>query len=915
MPKATVLEDEAGRIAALKSYRVLDTHAEQPYDDITRLASSITGCPIALVALIDKDRQWFKSRVGIEIDETKRELAFCAQAIKTPSKLMVVEDASKDPQFKDNPLVTKAPHIRFYAGQPLVDSDGFALGTLCVIDTKPNTLSAEHKDAMAMLARMVITLLEARRNNAILKIQNTYLEMAEQSADLGHWSINFATDEIIWSNEVYRIHGVAPEEYTPELPSAIDFYHPDDRAIVEKHVKKAIEQKTSFAFDLRLIRPSGEIRYVSSKGETQLSEAGELENLFGTFQDITERVLAEQELKLNQERLNLAILGGEIGFWDWNVKTGVTNYSEHWAGMLGYVTSELKQDFSTWEKLCHKEDITYAQKMLEAYFSGQTDKYEIELRMKHKDGSTRWILSKGSIAEHDEEGKPSRVAGIHIDITQRKQNENQIEESRAFLQTIMDANPDLMFVKDSKFRIIQANPAFLNLYPEDMRDSIIGTTTIESYNAEEADAFLEQDKIAFAQGKSEVMETLAFPDGKNRTLYTQKVRFKNPFGEEYILCIARDVTELKTLQARLASMGRILENSLDEVFIFNTDDLRYVYLNRGAQKNVGFGIEDYCHMTPLDISTRYSEEDYHETIQPLLEGTKNTVTIQTEHIRKDATTYEAEIHMQLDEYDGKQVIVAIALDVTDRVKAERQREALIDRLSDSNEELERFAYICSHDLQEPLRMIRSFSERLESHLSDMIKGDEKAEKYFHFMSDGAKRAQNLISDILLYSSLDKDTRQNETVNLNEIIKVVRDNLEIPVTQMHAQILSDDLPTIRGNKTQLYQLFLNLISNGLKYQNDGAQPIVHIGVMELDDMWEFSIKDNGIGIEKQHLHKIFDVFQRLHRKEQYQGTGVGLSICKKVVDRHNGIIWVESSPDKGSIFHFRIPKELALEKAA
>lgn len=915
MPEALKLEDEAERIAALKSYRILDTHAEQSYDDITRLAATLFNAPMALLSFVAEDRQWSKSAHGISGGSTPRELAFCACAIEEPSPFLIVEDASKDERFKDNPMVMGEPHIRFYAAHQLVDDDGHILGTLCVIDSKPREVSYEEREALRMLARTVMQLLKARRNNDALLIQNQFLAMAEQAAGMGHWSVNLATDEIIWSDEIYTIHGVTPETYTPELSSAIDFYHPEDRDIVEKHIKRAIEQNEAFDFVLRIIQPNGTLRYVHSKGECKRDDVGEPSTLFGIFQDVTEQMKAEAELRLSRERLNLALQGGEIGFWDWSLKNNKVEYSEHWAGMLGYVSSELPQDFSTWQTLCIKEDLEQAQKQLEGYLAGETERYEVEVRMKHKDGSIRWVLTKGIIADIDNDGKPTRAVGIHIDITDRKRTENSIEESRAFLQMIIDANPDFVFVKDHKFRIIQANPAFLSIYPEHIRDKIIGTTTAEEYEKHEADKFLEQDRIAFEQGRSEIMETITFPDGDRRTLYSQKIRFTDANGEHFILCVSRDISELKQMQASLAGMGRILENSLDEVFIFERPTLKFVYANKGAQDNLGYSLEEFRMMNVLDIAPRYAEEDYRLLLSPLDYADTKKVTIQTEHIRKNGTIYEAEIHLQADYYEGKEVYVANVADVTERIYAEREREALINRLTDSNEELERFAYICSHDLQEPLRMIRSFSERLEAHLGDIIAQDERASKYFHFMNDGAKRSQEMISDILLYSSLDKDVRHNDIIDLNEVLKVVQHNLDIPLQNTNSKLIIHDLPTVRGNKTQLYQLFLNLISNGLKYQSPDNQPIVEVGFSEMTDQWEFYVKDNGIGIEKQHMHKIFDVFQRLHRKDQYKGTGVGLSICKKVVERHNGIIWVDSTPNQGTTFYFRLPKETFMGLAA
>jgi len=234
----------------------------------------------------------------------------------------------------------------------------------------------------------------------------------------------------------------------------------------------------------------------------------------------------------------------------------------------------------------------------------------------------------------------------------------------------------------------------------------------------------------------------------------------------------------------------------------------------------------------------------------------------------------------------------------------------VDQLADSNEELERFAFVCSHDLQEPLRMIRSFSEKLQVHIGDDLEGDEKGKKYFRFITDGAERAQDLITDILAYSSINSNTQALETFESQSLIDVIQANMAANLEASGGRITHDVMPELTGNKTQLMQLFQNLINNGLKYQAPGTAPHVHVGIEDNGLYWEFSVKDNGIGMQEKHLGKIFDVFQRLHRKNQYAGTGVGLSICKKVVERHGGAIWVESEIGVGSVFHFTILKSEA-----
>ncbi|WP_426369997.1 CHASE domain-containing protein [Pseudocolwellia sp. HL-MZ7] len=274
---------------------------------------------------------------------------------------------------------------------------------------------------------------------------------------------------------------------------------------------------------------------------------------------------------------------------------------------------------------------------------------------------------------------------------------------------------------------------------------------------------------------------------------------------------------------------------------------------------------------------------------------------------KNGTTFPIEVSVSEIKLGSTIKYSGIVRDISDRVAFEKEREQFIEKLTDSNEELERFAFVCSHDLQEPLRMIRSFSEKLQDHIKDDLEHDEKGKKYFHFVIDGAIRAQALINDILTYSSINNDIKQLEDVNMQDLLNVIKKNALDLTEGDTVEITYDTLPNLHGNKTQLFQLFQNLINNGIKYQKPDAKAHVHISVKDATDHWCFSIKDNGIGMDERHFKKIFEVFQRLHRRSQYAGTGVGLSICKKVVERHGGTIWVESEKGMGSTFYFTLLK--------
>ena len=235
----------------------------------------------------------------------------------------------------------------------------------------------------------------------------------------------------------------------------------------------------------------------------------------------------------------------------------------------------------------------------------------------------------------------------------------------------------------------------------------------------------------------------------------------------------------------------------------------------------------------------------------------------------------------------------------------KQLTNLNQELVRSNQELEQFANVASHDLQEPLRMITSFSQLLAKRYSGQL--DEEADNIISFVVDGAKRMDKLIQAILAYSHVSSQARAFESVNCEEVIDIALSNLQLTIQKTNAQITRNTLPIIFGDKTQLVQLFQNIIANGMKYQKEES-PVIHIEAETRQKDWLFSVKDNGIGIAPQYQKRIFQIFQRLHTRQEYSGTGIGLAICKKIVDLHGGKIWVESVVGKGTSFLFTMPLE-------
>lgn len=243
-------------------------------------------------------------------------------------------------------------------------------------------------------------------------------------------------------------------------------------------------------------------------------------------------------------------------------------------------------------------------------------------------------------------------------------------------------------------------------------------------------------------------------------------------------------------------------------------------------------------------------------------------------------------------------------DATEAWEAEQALKARTEALDRSNRELEQFAYVASHDLQEPLRMVTSYTQLLARRYKDKL--DEDANDFIGFAVDGATRMQGLINDLLKFSRVGTRGKPFVPISLEHVLDDAMANLDVAIRESGAAITRDPLPTISGDAVQLTQLLQNLLGNAIKFRKPGAAPAIHVGARRSPEAWEISIKDDGIGIAPEYFERIFVIFQRLHDRTEYPGTGIGLAICKKITERHGGRIWVESRAGEGSVFRFIVP---------
>ena len=375
--------------------------------------------------------------------------------------------------------------------------------------------------------------------------------------------------------------------------------------------------------------------------------------------------------------------------------------------------------------------------------------------------------------------------------------------------------------------------------------------------------------------------------------------------------LEREIEQRKKAEEERALRDRSINSATNGILIADArqPDMPTVYCNAAFEKITGYGAEEV-----LGRNCRFLQGTDHQ--QPGLDAIRQAVREGTEakaelrNYRKDGSPFWNELYIApVKDQQGKLThFIGIQTDITQRKHQEIELANTTRELAQSNAELQQFAYVASHDLQEPLRMVASYTQLLGKRYRGKL--DQDADEFIGYAVDGATRMQRLIRDLLEYSRVGAERQSFEETDCELVFQQAMQNLSASVLERHAEVTHDPLPIVQANPTHLTQIFQNLIGNALKFQGD-APPKIHVGAKALPDGWEFSVRDNGVGMPGDQLDRIFAIFQRLHGQSEYPGTGIGLAICKRIVGKYGGQIWVESEPGQGSTFYFTLttPQEV------
>ncbi len=729
------------------------------------------------------------------------------------------------------------------------------------------------------------------------------------------------------------------------LAQSVEIFSPDvtHRPVEEAPPLRALKGEV-VKNEVEIVRTprNGELRYRQVSSSPVRDASGNIIGSVSVVRDITERKRAEEAMRESEERFRAAFENGAIAMALTSPDSRILKVNAALCRMLGFSEAELVG--RSFVEITHIDDLGVNIIGIQQLVSGETPSFRMEKRYIHKDGTVIWGDMSTALVS-DIKGSPLYIVTHVQDITERKKAEQTLREGEYRFRTAIESLPFDFWMIGKDGRYIMQNSTSVNKW-----GNIVGKRPKDvSIDADILSIWLENNRRALAGGtvygdvnysiggeersfhniispiydgetilgilglNIDITERKKMEEALRRSHEELELRVKERTAElkESNTQLSLEIDERKQAEQKIERLKiekELLLNSAGEGIFGLDSDGNHTFFNPVAAEMLGYAIEELLnqqshamfHHTKADGSP-YAEDEcpIYKTVK---EGSVHHVSDEV-FWRKDHSSFPVAYTSTPIKEDGKLVgAVVTCRDITERKRAEERLTQAMEELARSNADLEQFAYITSHDLQEPLRMVSSFVQLLERRYKGRL--DQNADDFINYAVDGVDRMQSLITDLLAYSRVGSWGRQFKPVSSEVALDRALSNLLVAIEQSGAVVTRDSLPVVMGDDIQLVQLFQNLIGNSIKFCGDRV-PRIHISADEQGNEWVFSIRDNGIGIAPEYFERIFSLFQRLHNRKEYSGTGIGLAICKKVVERHGGKIWLESEPGTGSTFYFTI----------
>ncbi|MFN3376697.1 MAG: EAL domain-containing protein [Burkholderiaceae bacterium] len=714
------------RLDALRSYAIVDTPAEDSFDQLALLASGLCGTPMAVVSFVDQHRQWFKASIGVPMTETERWLSFCTHLMHSAEPVVEVSDTHQHPMFASHPLVLGEPYLRAYACAPLRSPEGEVLGTLAVMDTVPRVWQPGQTQGLAILARQVMVLLESRRQQRLLtqlvqerdrmhselQAQSEALQVAGRIARIGGWIVELPSMQLTWSQDIAQDFGVLRR--VASVAQMLGLFAPAYRDRMRQAFEQCLRNGRAFDVEAEVQVPGAETLWVRTVGQAVREANGQIVRIQGAFQDVTERHAAETALRLSEERFHHIARATADAIWDWNLESDTMWWSDGMQTLFGIPPDALEPDSRSWTNRLHPQERNSVLHSIESVIQGTGNHWSAEYRFRRFDGSYAWVLDRGFVIR-DERQRALRMVGGMTDISAQKQAALEALREATYhaellrvQQRLSSLDLSLQEVLELVAQTVQQQTGARGAMVELLQDHQLVAQASAGDMVRPVGNMLPVDKSilwpALHRGETVVcndtwaagwdMESMPHRHGVRSVMAVPLRDGQAVVGslkvtsDEVNAFSRRDVERLEILTESLGAMvklrhvaGRLhasehqyrmlFDAHPHPMWVYDQQSLRLLAVNRAMVEHYGYTEVQLLALRMTDLAP---EAEAHALEQQLLAvpgGRTGRLGVQR-HRRKDGSLIEVEVSIGHISFDGRPACQVLATDVTERLRAERE---------------------------------------------------------------------------------------------------------------------------------------------------------------------------------------------------------------------------------------------------
>lgn len=763
----------------------------------------------------------------------------------------------------------------------------------------------------------VMDITDRKKTEQQLQNVTDRLTLALKSASIGIWEWDIEHNRLIWDERTYELYGVNPEHEPDAYLAWASRVHPSDRQFAETEVKLALNGDKDYEPEFRIVLTDGSVRYLKAYALVQSDEEGVPQRMLGINFDITDQKLAETQLIKSDTHLKTAQRIGKLGSWEFEISTGILTWSDEVFRIYGLEPSAEPPSYEELQKYIHPDDWEHFHNTVQAAINCQKA-YDLEHRIIQSNGRLIYVLAKGEMI-YNSSGQLTHIIGTAMDITDRKIAEHNLQNLTDRLTLALRSAAIGSWEWDIPNDVLIWDERMYEIYgvtPNPSTNTYLTWANVVHPN----DLAVSESAIRLAlQGETDFdIEFRIICHDKNiRYIKAYALVQRNDRGEALrMIGINFDITVNKLAEAELRRSHDLREaifnESTDALFLVDPQTLLTTDCNRPAvhlfeasDKSELIGIEGHI-LQQHQFSTGELEQINLEL------ATKGFWSQEIVYVSLKGHCFWGNLAVKQIIVAGQTINLVRVTDISDQKQAEAKILQTSKQLENTNHELESFCYSVSHDLRAPLRHINGFVNALQQQLSKQeLLNNPKIMHYLRIIDSSSQKMGNLIDGLLILSRYGRKPLESKPISIRELvdeaIEIIRSD---PNHNSLVEFVIGDLPNTIGDPTLLQQVFRNLISNAIKFSRNQPQPRI-----EIDSLTDqtIRIKDNGVGFQMEYADKLFGAFQRLHNEKEFEGTGIGLAIVQRIIQRHGGSIWAEGYPNQGATFFIKLYRDFRLNE--